>query len=153
MQMRWVLVVGTTLFRTAPSRPISATNVIWRWLLTFYTVSTRPACSKLMRKIHVALNPGGRSAIAEYVPNPDRVSPPIAAAFSLTILAATASGDAYTFTELESIARLRASRGSIFPSRTRQKLARDCVPMRFLTIVRLCVVRRDSIAEPSEMTH
>ena len=106
-----------------------------------------------MCKIHVALNPGGRSAIAEYVPNPDRVSPPIAAAFSLTILAATASGDAYTFTELESIAKAEASRGLIFPSRTRQKLSRNCVPMRFLTIVRLCVVRRDSKAEPSEMTH
>ena len=64
-----------------------------------------PTCTKLMRKVHVALNPGCRAAIAEYVPNPDRVSPPTAAAFSLTMLAATASGDAYTFTELESIAK------------------------------------------------
>lgn len=64
-----------------------------------------PTCTKLMRKVHVALNSGGRTAIAEYVPNPDRVSPPTAAAFSLTMLAATASGDAYTFTELESIAK------------------------------------------------
>ena len=62
-------------------------------------------CTTLMRKVHVALNPGGRAAIAEYVPNPDRVSPPIAAAFSLTMLAATASGDAYTFVELESISK------------------------------------------------
>jgi 2-polyprenyl-3-methyl-5-hydroxy-6-metoxy-1,4-benzoquinol methylase len=45
-----------------------------------------PTCTKLMRKLHGALNPGGRAAIAEYVPNPDRVSPPIAAAFSLTML-------------------------------------------------------------------
>ena len=64
-----------------------------------------PTCTKLMRKVHVALNPGGRAAIAEYVPNPDRVSPPTAAAFSLTMLAATASGDAYTFAELESISK------------------------------------------------
>jgi precorrin-6B methylase 2 len=62
-------------------------------------------CTKLMRKVHVALDAGGRAAIAEYVPNPDRVSPPTAAAFSLTMLAATSSGDAYTFTELESIAK------------------------------------------------
>jgi len=64
-----------------------------------------PTCVILMRKIHAALNPGGRAAIAEFVPNPDRVSPPAAAAFSLTALAATPSGDAYTFAELENIAK------------------------------------------------
>ena len=64
-----------------------------------------PTCTTLMRKVQVALNPGGRAAIAEFVPNPDRVSPPIAAAFSLTMLAATPSGDAYTFAELEWIAK------------------------------------------------
>jgi ubiquinone/menaquinone biosynthesis C-methylase UbiE len=64
-----------------------------------------PKCAKLMRKVHVALNPGGRAAIAEYVPNSDRVSPPTAAAFSLTMLAATPSGDAYTFTELEGMSK------------------------------------------------
>jgi len=63
-----------------------------------------PTCTKLMRKVHVALGAGGRAAIAEYVPNPDRVSPPIAAAFSLTMLAATSSGDSYTFAELEGMA-------------------------------------------------
>ena len=65
----------------------------------------KPTCTKLMRKVRVALNAGGRAAIAEFVPNPDRVSPPTAAAFSLTMLAATPSGDAYTFNELESIAK------------------------------------------------
>jgi hypothetical protein len=35
------------------------------------------------------------------VPNEDRVSPPIAAAFSMTMLGSTPSGDAYTFTELD----------------------------------------------------
>jgi hypothetical protein len=39
-------------------------------------------------------------AILEFVPNPDRVSPPIAAGFSVTMLAGTPSGDAYTFAEL-----------------------------------------------------
>jgi ubiquinone/menaquinone biosynthesis C-methylase UbiE len=62
-------------------------------------------CTELMRKVHVGLNPGGRAAIAEYLPNPDRVSPPTAAAFSLTMLAATPSGDAYTFTELEAMSK------------------------------------------------
>ena len=63
------------------------------------------ACTSLMRKVSVALNPGGRAAIAEYVPNPDRVSPPTAGAFSLTMLAATPSGDAYTFAELEGMSK------------------------------------------------
>ena len=62
-------------------------------------------CTKLMRKVHDALNPGGRVAIAEYVPNPDRVSPSIAAAFSLTMLAATPSGDAYTLADLEAMSK------------------------------------------------
>ena len=64
-----------------------------------------PTCTNLMRKVHVALNPEGRAAIAEYVPNPDRVSPPTAAAFSLTMLAATLSGDTYTFAELEAMSK------------------------------------------------
>jgi 2-polyprenyl-3-methyl-5-hydroxy-6-metoxy-1,4-benzoquinol methylase len=64
-----------------------------------------PTCTTLMRKVHAALNPGGRAAIAEFVPNPDRVSPPTAAAFSLMMLVASPSGDAYTFAELESISK------------------------------------------------
>ncbi len=64
-----------------------------------------PTCTSLMSKVYAALNPGGRVAIAEYVPNPDRVSPPTAAAFSLTMLAATPMGDAYTFAELEGISK------------------------------------------------
>jgi 2-polyprenyl-3-methyl-5-hydroxy-6-metoxy-1,4-benzoquinol methylase len=64
-----------------------------------------PACTTFMRKVHVALKPGGRAAIAELVPNPDRVTPPTAAAFSIIMLATTPAGDAYTFAELESISR------------------------------------------------
>jgi hypothetical protein len=58
-----------------------------------------------MRKVHAALKPGGRAAIAELVPNPDRVSPPTAAAFSMTMLATTPAGDAYTFAEFEGISK------------------------------------------------
>ncbi|HYU21530.1 MAG TPA: methyltransferase, partial [Candidatus Dormibacteraeota bacterium] len=56
-----------------------------------------------MRKVYAALKPGGRAAIAELVPNVDRVTPPTAAAFSMMMLATTPAGDAYTFAELESI--------------------------------------------------
>jgi 2-polyprenyl-3-methyl-5-hydroxy-6-metoxy-1,4-benzoquinol methylase len=63
-----------------------------------------PTCATFMRKVHAALGPGGRAAIAEFVPNPDRVTPPIAAAFSMMMLASTPSGDAYTYAEIEGIA-------------------------------------------------
>jgi SAM-dependent methyltransferase len=60
-----------------------------------------PTCVSLLRKVRDALKPGGRAAALEFVPNEDRVSPPVAAAFSLTMLANTVGGDAYTFRELE----------------------------------------------------
>lgn len=64
-----------------------------------------PTCEKLMRRVHAALKPGGKALTLEFVPNEDRVSPPIAAAFSLVMLASTDSGDAYTFAEYEMMFR------------------------------------------------
>lgn len=60
-----------------------------------------PTCVSLLRKCHTALREGGRVAIVEFVPNPDRVSPPEAATFSLVMLVSTERGDAYTFAEFE----------------------------------------------------
>jgi predicted nicotinamide N-methyase len=60
----------------------------------------QPTCTNFLRKVHAALKPAGRVVVLEFVPNPDRVSPPIPARFSLTMLAGTTSGDAYTFGEL-----------------------------------------------------
>ena len=59
-----------------------------------------PTCTDFLRKVHAALKPAGRVVVLEFVPNPDRVSPPIPARFSLTMLSGTPSGDAYTFAEL-----------------------------------------------------
>lgn len=64
-----------------------------------------PTCVTLLRKVHAALKPGGRVAALEFVPNEDRISPPMAASFSLTMLATTASGDAYTLKELDAMYR------------------------------------------------
>ena len=64
-----------------------------------------PTCIAFMRKVHGSLQPGGRAAIVEFVPNPDRVTPPNAAAFSMMMLTTTAAGDAYTFAELESMSK------------------------------------------------
>lgn len=56
-------------------------------------------CIRFLKRCHGALPSGGRVAIAEFIPNPDRVTPPQAAAFSLVMLATTPEGDAYTFDE------------------------------------------------------
>lgn len=57
-------------------------------------------CIGLLKTVRDSLNAGGTVATLEFVPNEDRVSPPIAAAFSMTMLASTPAGDAYTFREL-----------------------------------------------------
>jgi ubiquinone/menaquinone biosynthesis C-methylase UbiE len=57
----------------------------------------------LLKKVRSVLKPGGRAATLEFVPNEDRVSPPMPAAFALTMLTSTESGDAYTFNELASM--------------------------------------------------
>ena len=64
-----------------------------------------PTCEKLLAKVHAALKPGGRAVILEFVPNEDRVSPPVPAHFSLTMLAGTPAGDAYTFAEHQRMLR------------------------------------------------
>ncbi len=59
----------------------------------------------MLAKVRAALKPGGRAAILEFVPNEDRVSPPMAAAFALIMLASTAHGDAYTLHEYTQMAQ------------------------------------------------
>jgi len=74
----------------------------------------QPTCIRLLKKVHGALRPGGRAATLEFVPNEDRVSPPIPAAFSMTMLASTAAGDAYTLSELTAMYQ-KAGFGDITP--------------------------------------
>jgi O-methyltransferase domain/Dimerisation domain len=64
-----------------------------------------PTCEKLMRRVHAALKLGGKAITLEFVPNEDRVTPPMAAAFSLVMLAGTDAGDAYTFAQYEKMFR------------------------------------------------
>jgi len=64
-----------------------------------------PTCEKLMRRVHAALKPGGKAITLEFVPNEDRVTPPMAAAFSLIMLANTDAGDAYTHAQYEKMFR------------------------------------------------
>jgi 2-polyprenyl-3-methyl-5-hydroxy-6-metoxy-1,4-benzoquinol methylase len=60
-----------------------------------------PTNEKLLRKVQAALKPGGRAVALEFVPNADRISPPMSAKFSMVMLAMTVSGDAYTFVEYQ----------------------------------------------------
>jgi len=64
-----------------------------------------PTCEKLMRKILAALVPGGRCATLDFIPNEDRVPPPIPAAFAMMMLGTTPAGDVYTFAEYDRMFR------------------------------------------------
>jgi 2-polyprenyl-3-methyl-5-hydroxy-6-metoxy-1,4-benzoquinol methylase len=60
-----------------------------------------PTNIELLKKLHGGLKPGGKAATLEFVPEEDRVSPPMPATFALIMLAETPAGDAYTRAELE----------------------------------------------------
>ena len=62
-----------------------------------------PGCERLAARAYAALAPGGRALTLDFIPEPDRVSPPCTAGFALMMLATTARGDAYTFAELEGV--------------------------------------------------
>src|SRR4029079_19597566 len=90
-------------------RPGSAFDVEWGGpydivlLTNFLHHFDVPACENLAAKAHAALAPGGRAITLEFIPEPDRGTPPATADFALVMLETTAHGDAYTFAELESI--------------------------------------------------
>ena len=62
-----------------------------------------PTCEQLAAKAYASLAPGGRALTLEFIPEPDRITPPSTATFALVMLATTAHGDAYTFAEYQSI--------------------------------------------------
>jgi 2-polyprenyl-3-methyl-5-hydroxy-6-metoxy-1,4-benzoquinol methylase len=72
----------------------------------------RDACVSLLRKVKASLSPAGQVLAVEFVPNPDRVSPPLQAAFAFLMLVSTPSGDAYTLDDLDGIARDAGFRGA-----------------------------------------
>ena len=58
------------------------------------------SCTALLQRVAASLKPGGRIAVLEFVPNEDRISPPMPAMFAMQMLGDTPSGDAYTLAEL-----------------------------------------------------
>jgi predicted O-methyltransferase YrrM len=57
-------------------------------------------CVGFLRKVRAALAADGRVVILEFIPNEDRVTPPRAAAFAMSMLLQTPAGDAYTESDL-----------------------------------------------------
>lgn len=90
-------------------RPGSAFDVDWGGpydvvlLTNFLHHFDLATCEKLAAKAYAALAPGGRALTLDFIPEPDRVTPPSTAAFALTMLATTAHGDAYTFAEYQQV--------------------------------------------------
>jgi 2-polyprenyl-3-methyl-5-hydroxy-6-metoxy-1,4-benzoquinol methylase len=64
-----------------------------------------PTNTRLLQKVRRSMKGEGLVATIDFVPNEDRISPPAAAAFSLTMLGSTPGGDAYTFAELDEMFR------------------------------------------------
>ena len=64
-----------------------------------------PTCETLLRKVHASLNPRGRAVIVEFIPDEDRISPPVSAMFSLVMLTNTPAGDAYTYAQFQQMLR------------------------------------------------
>jgi hypothetical protein len=69
-------------------------------------------CVSLLRKTKLSLAADGQALGIEFVPNEDRVSPPIPAMFAFWMLATTPGGDAYTARELDEMARNAGFRGA-----------------------------------------
>jgi hypothetical protein len=69
-------------------------------------------CVSLLRKVKMSLAVDGQVLAVDFVPNEDRISPPIPAIFAFWMLATTPGGDAYTARELEQLARSAGFRGA-----------------------------------------
>lgn len=115
-------------------RPGSAFDTDWGGpydvvlLTNFFHHFDLPTCEQLAKKTHAALAPGGRALTLEFVPEPDRVTPPGTATFALTMLATTPRGDAYTFAEYEGVfARAGFARSTFhaLPPTTQQAVVSD----------------------------
>jgi 2-polyprenyl-3-methyl-5-hydroxy-6-metoxy-1,4-benzoquinol methylase len=58
-----------------------------------------------LSKVRQSLKDGGRAVILEFIPDEDRVSPPLAGQFAMKMLTGTPGGDVYTFSDLQTMLR------------------------------------------------
>ena len=69
-------------------------------------------CVTLLNRVRESLAPGGRALIIEFIPNEDRISPPVPASFGFMMVGTTQHGDAFTEADYAAMAHdagLRAS--------------------------------------------
>ncbi len=66
----------------------------------------------MLAKARASLTPSGKAVAVEFVPNEDRVGPPLPASFSFVMLGSTRNGDAYTASEFDAMARDAGFRGA-----------------------------------------
>ena len=59
--------------------------------------------TEFLTRLRRTMNAGGTMAIVEFVPNDDRISPPLPAAFSMQMLGATDRGEAFTWKDLDAM--------------------------------------------------
>jgi 2-polyprenyl-3-methyl-5-hydroxy-6-metoxy-1,4-benzoquinol methylase len=62
-------------------------------------------CVSLLGKVKDNLSPDGQVIGLDFVPNEDRISPPVPVMFAFQMLATTPGGDAYTTSELDAMAK------------------------------------------------
>jgi SAM-dependent methyltransferase len=74
-------------------------------IMNFLHHFDQPTCVQLLSRVSTSLSPGGKALAVDFVPDDDRVSPPIPAAFAFVMLASTQRGDAYTAREFEEMGR------------------------------------------------
>jgi 2-polyprenyl-3-methyl-5-hydroxy-6-metoxy-1,4-benzoquinol methylase len=65
----------------------------------------RSACVALLARVRASLAPAGRALVIEFIPNEDRVSPPLPAMFAFMMLGTTQHGDAFTAAEYTAMGR------------------------------------------------
>jgi hypothetical protein len=69
-------------------------------------------CTSLLRKARASLSIGGLALGVDFVPDENRVSPPLPAMFAFWMLASTPAGDAYTAKELNQMAQSAGFNGA-----------------------------------------
>jgi SAM-dependent methyltransferase len=62
-------------------------------------------CVTLLQRVRTGLAPNGRAVIVEFIPDEDRINPPVPASFAFIMVALTQHGDAFTASEYAAMAR------------------------------------------------
>lgn len=62
-------------------------------------------CVALLERVRAGLAPNGRALIVEFIPDEDRINPPVPASFAFIMVALTQHGDAFTASEYTSMAQ------------------------------------------------